>query len=127
MINTSWDDDGENLFNQTWYPFAWGGEIAWNPSDNNSPGAWQKNFDDAFSAVFYGARMIRSASSCGARRSAEQPGQRRCEDRNFWRDNLTDPDPKVTSTTRKNSLPTPTTSPMRRPEQIDRDPQRRHA
>src|SRR4051812_122495 len=31
MINTSWDDDGENFFSQAWYPFAWGAEVSWNP------------------------------------------------------------------------------------------------
>ncbi|MFO7891663.1 MAG: glycoside hydrolase family 20 zincin-like fold domain-containing protein [bacterium] len=31
MLNTSWDDDGENLFSYHWYPLIWGAECAWNP------------------------------------------------------------------------------------------------
>ena len=30
MLNTSWDDDGENLNAPNWYGFAWGAECAWN-------------------------------------------------------------------------------------------------
>ena len=32
MLNTSWDDDGENLNGPNWYGFAWGAECAWNES-----------------------------------------------------------------------------------------------
>jgi len=32
MLNTSWDDDGENLNGPNWYGFAWGTECAWNGS-----------------------------------------------------------------------------------------------
>ncbi len=32
MLNTSWDDDGENLNGPNWYGFAWGAECAWNGS-----------------------------------------------------------------------------------------------
>jgi len=33
MINTSWDDDGENLNAPNWYGFAWGAECAWNGAE----------------------------------------------------------------------------------------------
>lgn len=32
VLNTSWDDDGENLNGPNWYGFAWGAECAWNGS-----------------------------------------------------------------------------------------------
>ncbi len=33
MLNTTWDDDGENLFAYNWLPLAWGAAAAWNPQD----------------------------------------------------------------------------------------------
>jgi len=32
MLNTTWDDDGENLAGPNWYGIAWGAECAWNAS-----------------------------------------------------------------------------------------------
>src|SRR5205814_5136520 len=97
MINTSWDDDGENFFSQTWYPFAWGAEVAWNPVDNDSREARQTSFDEAFAPVFYGApddtitRLLWQLSDLRS-----NPASGNLEDRLFWRDNLVDPPAKVT-------------------------------
>lgn len=35
MLNTTWDDDGENLFNYNWHGIAWGAECAWNGSSTS--------------------------------------------------------------------------------------------
>lgn len=32
MLNTTWDDDGENLFHLNWHGIAWGAECSWNAS-----------------------------------------------------------------------------------------------
>ncbi|MBS1724278.1 MAG: family 20 glycosylhydrolase [Armatimonadetes bacterium] len=32
VLNTTWDDTGENLFNNNWYPLVWGAEVAWKPA-----------------------------------------------------------------------------------------------
>lgn len=32
MLNTTWDDDGEDLFGANWHGIAWGAECAWNGS-----------------------------------------------------------------------------------------------
>lgn len=86
MINTSWDDDGENFFNQTWYPFAWGAEVAWNPVDNDSRESRQKAFDTAFAANFYGASddaVVRELWKISDLRSNPSSGD--LSDRSFWR------------------------------------------
>ncbi|MFA6451621.1 MAG: family 20 glycosylhydrolase, partial [bacterium] len=49
VLNTTWDDDGENLFGYNWYPLAWGAEVSWNPLNQD-----EKRFDDSFSQAFYG-------------------------------------------------------------------------
>ena len=30
FINTTWDDDGQNLFNNNWYSLVWGADCGWN-------------------------------------------------------------------------------------------------
>lgn len=47
VLNTTWDDDGENLFGYNWYPLAWGAEVSWNPMDQN-PDRFHENFPSAF-------------------------------------------------------------------------------
>ncbi|HOD82459.1 MAG: O-GlcNAcase NagJ precursor [Planctomycetes bacterium ADurb.Bin126] len=32
MLNTTWGDDGEQLFGYTWFPQIWAGEVAWRPA-----------------------------------------------------------------------------------------------
>lgn len=34
VLNTSWDDDGLNFFNNNWYAFVWGAENCWNVPPN---------------------------------------------------------------------------------------------
>ncbi len=91
MINTSWDDDGENFFSQTWYPFAWGAEMAWNPIDDKSRETRQKDFDQAFAPIFYGApddAITKLLWRLSELRS--NPASGNLEDRLFWRDYLLD-------------------------------------
>jgi hypothetical protein len=47
MMNTSWDDDGESLFEMTWYGIVLGAAASWQekPVDRNS---FEKDFDWAF-------------------------------------------------------------------------------
>ncbi len=48
VLNTTWDDDGENLFGFNWYPLAWGAEASWNPLTHD-----EERFEDSFSKDFY--------------------------------------------------------------------------
>jgi hexosaminidase len=61
MLNTTWDDSGENLFGSNWYPLLWGAECAWKPAipkDGEDPNkvrdARAETFAEAFDGVFFG-------------------------------------------------------------------------
>jgi hexosaminidase len=47
MFNTTWDDDGEALFNMTWYGVVFGAAAAWQLGESSIE-QFQKNFDWAF-------------------------------------------------------------------------------
>ena len=57
MLNTTWDDDGENLFNYNWLPLGWGAEMAWKPltgEDDSLMTARYDAFVQAWDPLFYG-------------------------------------------------------------------------
>lgn len=61
MLNTAWDDDGENFFNYNWFGMIWGAECSWKPappdsgpSADNYLSARLAHFDNSFNAIFYG-------------------------------------------------------------------------
>lgn len=47
MLNTTWDDDGENLFGYNWYGVVFGAEASWR-GGNIDRGDFDKRFDSAF-------------------------------------------------------------------------------
>lgn len=49
MINTSWDDDGEALFNQTWYGDLFGAAAGWQSGESSIDA-----FASSFGRVFHG-------------------------------------------------------------------------
>jgi len=49
MLNTSWDDGAENLFNCNWHGVAWGAECAWNASTTSID-----DFDRRIGGVLFG-------------------------------------------------------------------------
>ncbi len=60
MMNTIWDDDGENLFNYNWHGLLWGAECSWKPASPVSESDASEEldrrlhgFDDSFDAIFY--------------------------------------------------------------------------
>ncbi len=48
-LNTTWDDDGEALFNQTWYGVLFGAAAGWQPGASSIPA-----FEHAYGRVFHG-------------------------------------------------------------------------
>jgi len=60
-LNTCWDDDGQNLYNDNWYELAWGAECSWKPvaaesGKNNDDLRTERvnEFNGRFPGVFYG-------------------------------------------------------------------------
>lgn len=64
VLNTSWDDDGFNFFQNNWHGFVWGAENSWNaPSSEYSNEKSNKerehiynNFNRNYNAIFYGLK-----------------------------------------------------------------------
>ena len=72
MLNTTWGDDGEQLFSYTWQPQVWAAEVSWQPTLPAARAATAKpdadwlracdaervrrlsSFDQAFPRLFYG-------------------------------------------------------------------------
>jgi hypothetical protein len=49
VLNTSWDDDGEAIFNQTWYGVLFGAAAGWQQGESSIPA-----FEHAYGLVFNG-------------------------------------------------------------------------
>lgn len=61
MMNTCWDDDGENLFNYNWHGLVWGAECSWKPAppvqgepSDRLLGERLNGFNQAFDRIFFG-------------------------------------------------------------------------
>jgi len=83
MLNTTWDDDGETLFEHTWYGVVYAAACAWQPG-----GAEVETFDACFDHAFYGnptgdplTRAIKLLSS-----THDLLSLRQTSDSFFWED-----------------------------------------
>jgi hexosaminidase len=80
VLNTSWDDDGENLNAANWHGFAWGAECAWNASATSPD-----DFNRRLGAVLFGekgdefGRAIELLS-----KTHSLPGMQGMNNRAFW-------------------------------------------
>jgi hypothetical protein len=84
MLNTSWDDDGESLFEMTWYGMVLGAAAAW----QNRP-VDQKVFDSDFDWVFFrndGDHFVNSIRALGSVNATLGIGT---SDEAFWRNPFT--------------------------------------
>jgi hypothetical protein len=71
VLNTSWDDDGLNFFENTWHGFVWGAENSWKaPLINVTPQASEierktryEDMNRSFDAIFYGLKDLKSLTA----------------------------------------------------------------
>jgi hexosaminidase len=81
MMNTSWDDDGESLFEMTWYGIALGAAASWQNTPIN-----RADFDGKFDWAFFrndGDEFIEALTTLGSVNTLLGTG---ATDELFWRD-----------------------------------------
>jgi hypothetical protein len=85
MMNTTWDDDGESLFEMAWYPISLGGAASW------QEGALDRaEFDKNFAWSFYradGNELLSATAMLGSVGQTISAGA--TTDDLFWRDPFT--------------------------------------
>jgi hypothetical protein len=84
MMNTSWDDDGETLFEDTWYGMLLGAAAAWQPAPLDAA-----QFDRDFDWAFFrrdGADLVKAIHALGGVNTLLDKGP---TDQLFWQDPFT--------------------------------------
>src|SRR6266404_4874319 len=84
MMNTTWDDDGESLFEMAWYPIALGAAASWQDGTVDIEG-FDHNFDWAFFR-HDGDQFVKAERALGSVNSVLATGT---TDELFWRDPFT--------------------------------------
>ncbi len=80
MLNTAWDDDGENFNAPSWHGYAWGAECAWNAS-KTSP----EDFNRRIGAVLFGERGDHFGQAIELLAKAHRlPGMHGMRNQRFW-------------------------------------------
>jgi hypothetical protein len=85
VMNTSWDDDGESLFEMTWYGIVLGAAASWQDGVVDQP-----TFDSAFDWAFFrndGDQFVKVIRALGRANAALD--LRATSDDLFWRDPFT--------------------------------------
>jgi hypothetical protein len=85
MMNTTWDDDGESLFETTWYSIVLGAAASW----QEGPVDLDK-FDQSFDWAFFrndGDQFVKAERTLGS--AGTQIGAGGTSDELFWRDPFT--------------------------------------
>ncbi|MEK6334941.1 MAG: glycoside hydrolase family 20 zincin-like fold domain-containing protein [Acidobacteriota bacterium] len=84
MMNTTWDDDGESLFEMTWYPITLGAAASWQEGTVDID-----KFDHDFDWAFFrndGDQFVKAARALGRVNTLLGAGS---TDELFWRDPFT--------------------------------------
>ena len=85
MMNTTWDDDGEALFEMTWHGIVLGAAASWQ-SGTTDAGEFDRNFDWAFFRND-GNQFVQALRTLGGVNALLGINQ---SDEHFWRDPFTD-------------------------------------
>lgn len=59
LMNTTWDDNGEALFDNCWHGLFWSAEMAWNPIKTDDTVEFrrrERQFNENFERLFYGVK-----------------------------------------------------------------------
>ena len=85
MLNTTWDDDGEALFNQVWSGVLFGAAAGWQPGESSIE-SFQKSFGRAFYRDTSGRVDAAERLLMAAHASIQKAGLGEGSDALFWRD-----------------------------------------
>ncbi len=103
MLNTAWDDDGENFNAPSWHGYAWGAECAWNASTTTPD-----NFNRRIGAVLFGEPGDHFGQAIELLAQTHRlPGMRGMNNARFWQLDLEAPPANVATATRLLALVRP--------------------
>ncbi len=85
LLNTSWDDDGESLFSQTWAGVLFGAAAGWQPGESSIE-QFQKSFGHAFYRDTSGRADAAERLLMAAHAAIGRAGLGEGSDALFWRD-----------------------------------------
>jgi hypothetical protein len=85
LLNTTWDDDGEALFNQTWAGVLFGAAAGWQPGESSIE-TFQQSYGRAFYRDTTGRVDAAERLLMAAHASLEKAGLGEGSDALFWRD-----------------------------------------
>ena len=84
MLNTAWDDDGENFNAPSWHGYAWGAECAWNAAKTTPD-----DFNRRIGAVLFGEKGDHFGQAIELLAKTHRlPGMHGMNNRRFWQLNL---------------------------------------
>ena len=85
MLNTTWDDDGESLFNQTWMGVLFGAAASWQPGESDVT-AFQRSYGRAFHRDTTGRADAAERLLMAAHATLATAGLGNGSDALFWQD-----------------------------------------
>jgi hypothetical protein len=88
VLNTTWDDDGEALFNDTWYAVLFGAAAGWQPGES-SIDQFQRDFGRAFHGDTTGKIDAAQRQLMAAHTLLQKQGVGDANDYLFWLDPYT--------------------------------------